>query len=154
MRSAKLNGSTKISQSSEIDVGGNIHELLVRASHATHQASIAGDEIAVKATHQADNAGDEIAVNAMRQAYNAGDEIAVNSVAPFLHRISEASRREIKHLVDALQTLDEKLQTDGDRIQRDIEEYTELSKHVLQLTTIVSDSVNSLPTTSGNSYAS
>ena len=124
MRSTKLNGSTKIRQSSEIDVGGNIHELLVRASHAKHQADIAGDEI------------------------------AVNSVAPFLRRVSEASRREIKHLVDALQTLDEKLQTDGDRIERDIEEYTELSKHVMQLTTIVSDSVNSLPTTSGNSYAS
>ena len=139
MRSYRLKESTKISQSSEIDVGGNIHELLVRASHATHQADIAGDEITVNATHQADIAG---------------DEIAVNSVAPFLHRISEASRREIKHLVDALQTLDEKLQTDGDRIQRDIEEYTELSKHVMQLTTIVSDSVNSLPITSGNSYAS
>ena len=124
MKSDKLNGSTKVSQSSEIDAGENIHELSVRAS------------------------------DDMRQADIAGDEIAVNSVAPFLHRISEASRREIKHLVDALQTLDEKLQTDGDRIQRDIEEYTELSKHVLQLTTIVSDSVNSLPTTSGNSYAS
>src|SRR3974377_554983 len=124
MRSAKLNGSTKISQSSEIDAGRNIHELLVRASHATHEADIAGDEI------------------------------GVNSVAPFLRRASEASRREIKHLVDTLQTLDKKIQTDGDRIQRDIEEYTELSKHVMQLTTIVSDSVNSLPTTSGNSYAS
>ena len=124
MRSAKLNDSTKISQSSEIDVGGNIHELLTRPSDAIRQADIAGDEI------------------------------AVNSVAPFLRRVSEASRREIKHLVDALQTLDKKLQTDGDRIQRDIEEYTELSKHVMQLTTIVSDSVNSLPTTSGNSYAS
>ena len=139
MRSTKLNDSTKISQSSEIDVGGNIHELLTRASDVIRQADIAGDEIAV---------------NAMRQAYNAGDEIAVNSVAPFLRRVSEASRREIKHLVDALQTLDEKLQTDGDRIERDIEEYTELSKHVMQLTTIVSDSVNSLPITSGNSYAS
>ena len=124
MRSAKLNGSTKISQSSEIDVGGNIHELLTRASDVIRQADIAGDEI------------------------------AVNSVAPFLRRVSEASRREIKHLVDALQTLDEKLQIDGDRIQRDIEEYTELNKHVMQLTTIISDSVNSLPTTSGNSYAS
>jgi len=124
MKSAKLNDSTKISQSSEIDVGGNIHELLTRASDVIRQADIAGDEI------------------------------AVNSVAPFLRRVSEASRREIKHLVDALQTLDKKLQTDGDRIQRDIEEYTELSKHVMQLTTIVSDSVNSLPTTSGNSYAS
>jgi len=123
MKSAKLNDSTKISQSSEIDVGGNIQELLTRASDVIRQADIAGDEI------------------------------AVNSVAPFLRRVSEASRREIKHLVDALQTVDKKLQTDGDRIQRDIEEYTELSKHVMQLTTIVSDSVNSLPTTSGNSYA-
>jgi hypothetical protein len=116
MRSVKLNGSTKISQS-EIDAGGNIHELLVGASDRMGQADIAGDEIAV---------------NSVRQ-------------------VSDASRREIKHLVDALQTLDKKLQTDGDRIERDIEEYTELSKHVMQLTTIISDSVNSLPTTSGNS---
>jgi hypothetical protein len=125
MKSAKLNESTKISQSSEIDVGGNIHELLMTS-----------------------------ASDAFRQAEIVGDEIAVNSVPVFLRRVSEASRREIKHLVDALQTLDEKLQIDGDRIQRDIEEYTELNKHVMQLTTIISDSVNSLPTTSGNSYAS
>ena len=125
MKSAKLNESTKISQSSEIDVGGNIHELLVtRGSDAIRQTDIAGDEI------------------------------AVNSVAPFLRRVSEASRRDIKHLVDALQTLDKKLQTDGDRIQRDIEEHIELTKHVMQLTTIIVDSVNSLPTNSGNSYAS
>jgi len=31
MKSAKLNDSTKISRPSETDVGGNIHELLVRA---------------------------------------------------------------------------------------------------------------------------
>jgi hypothetical protein len=116
MKSASLKESTKISQSSEIDVGGNIHELLVtRPSGAIRQADIVGDEI------------------------------AVNSVVPFLRRVSEASRREIKDLVDALQTLDKKLQTDGDRIQRDVEEYTELSKHVMQLTTIVSDSVKELP---------
>jgi hypothetical protein len=116
MKSASLKESTKISQSSEIDVGGNIHELLVtRPSGAIRQADVVGDEI------------------------------AVNSVVPFLRRVSEASRREIKDLVDALQTLDKKLQTDGDRIQRDVEEYTELSKHVMQLTTIVSDSVKELP---------
>jgi vacuolar-type H+-ATPase subunit I/STV1 len=115
MKSVNLRESTKISQSSEIDAGGNIRELL---------ATRTGD--------------------AIRQADIAGDEIAVNTVAPFLHRVSEASRREIKQLVDALQTLDKKLQTDGDRIQRDVEEYTELSKHVMQLTTIISDSVNGL----------
>jgi hypothetical protein len=125
MKNAQLNESAKISQSSEIDVGGNIHELLV-----THASDV------------------------VRQADIAGDEIAVNSVGPFLRRVSEGSRREIKRLVDSLQTLDKKLQIDGDRIQRDLEGYTESSKHVMQLTTIISDSVNSLPTTSGNSYAS
>jgi methyl-accepting chemotaxis protein len=80
-----------------------------------------------------------------RQAEIIGDEIATNSLGPFLRRVSDASRREIKHLVNALQTLDKKLQTDGDRIQRDIEEYTELSQHVMQLTTIIADSVKKLP---------
>jgi vacuolar-type H+-ATPase subunit I/STV1 len=116
MKRHGLKESTKISQSSETDVGGNIHELLVTCP-----------------------------TDAIRQVDIAGDEMAVNSVAPFLRRVSEASRREIKDLVDALQTLDKKLQTDGDRIQRDVEEYTELSKHVMQLTTIVSDSVKELP---------
>jgi hypothetical protein len=40
MKSAKLSGSAKISQSSEIDVGGNIHELLTRASDAIRQDEI------------------------------------------------------------------------------------------------------------------
>ena len=116
MRSAKLNGSTKISQSSEIDAGRNIHELLVRASHATHEADIAGDEI------------------------------AVNSVAPFLRRVSEAPRREIKHLVDALQTLDKRLQIDGDRIERDIRQHAALSEQATRLTKIVFEGMKQLPT--------
>jgi len=119
MRSGKLIGSTRISQSSELDVGGNIHELL---------ATRTGE--------------------AVRQADVAGDEITVNNIAPLLRRVSEASRREIKHLVEALQTLDKKLQTGGDRIHRDIEEHVELSRNVMQLTTIISDSVNNLPTNS------
>jgi RNA polymerase-interacting CarD/CdnL/TRCF family regulator len=116
VKSRALKGSTKISRLSEIDVGGNIHELLVRRPS-----------------------------DAIRQVDIAGDEIAANSVAPFLRRVSEAPRREIKDLVDALQKLDKKLQTDGDRIQRDVEEYVELSEHVIQLATIVSDSVKELP---------
>ena len=118
MKSAKLNESTKISQSSEIDFGGNIHELLVTRD-ARHQADIAGDEI------------------------------AANSVGPSLRQVSEASRRGIKHLIDELQTLDKKLENDGDRIRRDIEEYANLGLHVMQLTTIVADSVKELPDAPG-----
>jgi hypothetical protein len=38
-----------------------------------------------------------------------------------------------------------KLQTDGDRIERDIAKHAELSQQVMQLTTIISDSVKKLP---------
>jgi hypothetical protein len=52
---------------------------------------------------------------------------------------------EIDNLISELQTLRRKLQTDGDRIQRDIAKYAELSQQVMQLTTIISDSVKKLP---------
>jgi hypothetical protein len=43
---------------------------------------------------------------------------------------------EIESLIVELKTLHKKLQTDGDRIQRDIEEHAELSQQVMQLTKI------------------
>jgi vacuolar-type H+-ATPase subunit I/STV1 len=58
--------------------------------------------------------------------------------------LSENSVR-IDNLISELQTLRRKLQTDGDRIQRDITEYAELSQQVMQLTTIISGSVKKLP---------
>jgi hypothetical protein len=48
--------------------------------------------------------------------------------------------------MDELQTLDIKLEVDRSRIHRDIVEYTDLSKQVMQITAIISDSVKSLPT--------
>jgi hypothetical protein len=56
---------------------------------------------------------------------------------------------EIADLISELQTLRKKLQTGGDRIQRDIAEHAELSQQVMQLTTIISDSVKKLPRASG-----
>ena len=81
----------------------------------------------------------------VRQAEIAGDEIAANSLSPFLQRVAEASRREIEYLIRDLQTLDKKLQADVSRIQRDMEEYVELSQGVMQLTSIIADSVRKLP---------
>jgi hypothetical protein len=52
---------------------------------------------------------------------------------------------EIDGLLSELQTLRRKLQTDGNRIQRDIVEHAELSQQVMQLTKIISDSVKKLP---------
>ena len=54
---------------------------------------------------------------------------------------SKTSIGEIDSLISELQTLRRKLQTDGERIQRDIRDYAELSQQVMQLTTIISESV-------------
>jgi hypothetical protein len=114
MKNAKRNGSAEISQSVEMEITENIHELM--------------------------GTGDVV-----RQAEIAGDEIAANSLSPLLQRVAEASRREIEYLIRELEALDKKLQADVSRIQRDMEEYVELSQGVMQLTSIIADSVRKLP---------
>jgi hypothetical protein len=79
---------------------------------------------------------------ALRQA-ESSDE--VENLGTLLRQVSSTSIREIDHLITDLQTLRRKLQTDGDRIQRDIAEHVELSQQVMQITTIISDSVKKLP---------
>jgi len=66
-----------------------------------------------------------------------------------LRQVSKTSISEIDSLIVELTTLNKKLQTDGDRIQRDIAEHAELSQQVMQLTKIISDSVKKLPGRSG-----
>jgi len=80
-----------------------------------------------------------------RQVENSNGEMSAGGLGALVRRVSEASRREIGNLVGELQMLDKKLQTNGDRIQHYIEEYAELNQQVMQLTTIISDSVKKLP---------
>jgi hypothetical protein len=63
-----------------------------------------------------------------------------------LRQVSKTSIGEIDGLIVELRTLHKKLQTDGDRIQRNIAEYGELAQQVMQLTKIISESVKELPT--------
>jgi hypothetical protein len=63
-----------------------------------------------------------------------------------LVRVSETSKREIDNLIDELHRLRGKLQSDTDRIQRDIATYEAVSDQVMQLTKIISESVQSFPT--------
>ena len=73
-------------------------------------------------------------------------ETSSDNLAGLLRGVSEASTREIENLVGDLQALRKKLHTDGNRIQRDITEYAELTQQVMQLTKIISESVKKLPT--------
>ena len=83
-----------------------------------------------------------------RQTENGDGEPAAENLGNLLRRVSKASVGEIDNLISELQTLRRKLQTDGDRIERDIAKYAELSQQVMQLTAIISDSVKKLPRTS------
>lgn len=82
---------------------------------------------------------------AFHQAEDKDSGMAADSAGTLVHRLSEAPRREIESLVDRLMTLHKKLQADGDRIRLDIEGYAELNRCVMQLATIVADSVGKLP---------
>jgi len=72
-------------------------------------------------------------------------EISADNLTALLRRVSEASTREIENLIGDLQSLRKKLHTDGNRIQRDVAEHAELSQQVMQLTSIISESVKKLP---------
>ena len=80
-----------------------------------------------------------------RQTASNHGEMSGEHLGNLLRQISKASVGEIDGLLSELQTLRRKLQTDGDRIQRDIAEHAELSHQVMQLTRIISDSVKKLP---------
>jgi hypothetical protein len=68
-----------------------------------------------------------------------------DDLGALLQRLSDVPTHEIEKLIDALQALRKQLQNAGNRIQRDIAEYAELSQRIMQLTAIISDSVKKLP---------
>ena len=80
-----------------------------------------------------------------RQTENSDGEMSREHLGSLLRQVSKTSIGEIDSLIVELKTLHKKLQTDGDRIQRDIAEHAELSQQVMQLTKIISDSVKKLP---------
>jgi len=61
-----------------------------------------------------------------------------------LDNVSKNSVGEVDGLIGELRQLRAKLQADGDRIKRDIQEYETLSQQVMQLTKIISDSLATL----------
>ena len=63
------------------------------------------------------------------------------NLSALLGRVSENSTSQIDDLVGDFGRLREKLRTDGERIQREIEEYNRLSQQVMQLTKTISESV-------------
>ena len=119
MNIARPLGTAEIEKSLEVEIGGNIQEL-ARGSNAV-----------------------------FRPGEGADGETSTDNLAGLLRRVAEASTREVDSLIGELQSLRRKLNIDGNRIQREIAEYTELSQQVMQLTNIISESVKKLPSVQG-----
>jgi CII-binding regulator of phage lambda lysogenization HflD len=115
MNVARPLGTMEIEKTLEVEIAGNIQEL-ARGSNTV-----------------------------FRQAEDADAEISTENLAGLLRRVSEGSTREVDNLISDLQALRRKLNSDGNRIQREITEYSELSQQVMQLTNIISESVKKLP---------
>jgi hypothetical protein len=101
-------GTSEVDKPEELDVEGNIRELVRRDNTAIRQAA-------------------------------SESEAAANNLSTLMRRVSGTSTREIDNLISELRILREKLQADGSRVQRDIEEYAALNQSVIQLTKIISD---------------
>jgi hypothetical protein len=79
-----------------------------------------------------------------RQTESSDGEMSGEKLGTLLRQVSKNSTSEIDSLIVELKTLHKKLQTDGDRIQRDIAEHAELSQQAVLLTKIIFDSVKKL----------
>ena len=69
------------------------------------------------------------------------DQMPAENLGDLLGRVSKNSTGEIDSLIGEFQRLRGKLQTDSQRIQREVEEYSALSQQVMQLTKTISESV-------------
>jgi len=74
------------------------------------------------------------------------DQMSPGDLTALLREVSRVSMDEVDLLIHELQTLRRKLQTERERIERDVAEYTTLSSQASQLTKIVVDGVKQLPT--------
>ena len=75
------------------------------------------------------------------RAAESEDQMPTENLSDLLGRVSKNSTGEIDSLIGEFERLRGKLQTDSERIQREIEEYAALSQQVMQLTKTISESV-------------
>jgi chemotaxis protein histidine kinase CheA len=85
-----------------------------------------------------------------RAAERENDQMPTENLSELLGRVSNNSTGQIDNLVGDFQQLREKLRTDGERIQREVEEYNTLSEMVMQMTKTISESVEKVRASAGD----
>jgi hypothetical protein len=80
-------------------------------------------------------------VATLRRAPDSESEVVANNLGVMLQRVAGSSLQEIDRLVGELQSIRDLLETEGERVQREIAEYAHLSQSSLQSTKIIAESL-------------
>jgi superfamily I DNA and/or RNA helicase len=70
-----------------------------------------------------------------------GGEMVANNISSLLQRVSADGVQEIDRLIGELETLRDRLQNEGERVQREITKYANLSQAAMQSTKIIAESL-------------
>jgi ABC-type transporter Mla subunit MlaD len=68
-------------------------------------------------------------------------EMVANNISSQVQRVSGSSVQEIDRLIGELQTVRDTLQNEGERVQREIIQYANLSQAAMQSTKIIAESL-------------
>ena len=82
----------------------------------------------------------DVVTNRERQPENES-EIVANSINSVLQRATTSSVQEIDKLITELQTLSDRLHSERTRVQREIVEYSTLTRAALESTKIIAESL-------------
>jgi hypothetical protein len=82
----------------------------------------------------------DVATSLRRQPESESEVVATN-IGALLQRVAGTSVQEIEKLIGELQTLRDMLQTEAQRVQREIVEYATLSQAAMQSTKIIAESL-------------
>src|SRR5215467_12003867 len=83
-----------------------------------------------------------MAVSATETPVDPSAEATVNNVNSLIQRVAGTSLSEIENLISELEALRDLLHAEGQRVQREISGYAQLSQAAMKSTRMVSDSVS------------
>ena len=81
------------------------------------------------------------AVSSTESGLEPSAEATVNSVNSLIQRVAGTSLSEIEHLVSELESLRDLLHVEGQRVQREISGYAQLSQAAMKSTRMIADNV-------------
>ena len=82
-----------------------------------------------------------VAVSAPEATLDTGAEATVNNVNSLIHRVAGTSVSEIEKLIAELEAVRDLLHAEGQRVQREISGYAQLSQAAMKSTRMIADNV-------------